>query len=40
MNSKEFDVDLWFQFKQKNGILDKTRNQKFQDTFPELNSLI
>ena len=40
MNSRDFDMDLWFQFKKKNGILDKTRNQKFEETFPELNSLI
>jgi len=40
MNGRDFDVDLWFQFKKKNGILDKTRNQQFSKTFPELNSLI
>lgn len=40
MNSQEFNTDLWFQFKKKNGILDKTRNQQFSKTFPELNSLI
>jgi len=40
MNSKEYDMDLWFMFKKKNGILDSNRKQSFTNTFQELNSVI
>jgi organic radical activating enzyme len=40
MNDTELNDIVWQKFLKNNKFLDDSRNQKFEETFPELNSLI
>ena len=40
MNDTELNDIVWQKFLKNNKFLDESRNQKFEETFPELNSLI
>jgi hypothetical protein len=40
MNDTELNNIVWQKFLKNNKFLDDSRNQKFEETFPELNSLI
>jgi hypothetical protein len=40
MNNREMDNTIWEKFLKNNKFLDTSRNQSFEETFKELNSVI
>ncbi len=40
MNNTKCNAESWNKFLRINKILDKSRNQSFENTFPELNKII